>query len=480
MNVHWQSRNANLEDFWNNRYDMFKARGYLLCFRDCPGCEAISLEPGIVSLGQPSSLPDSTTRQMVVATHVLDGRLVSIKRLETRRSDEIWNIRRLRGDYLDALPANRCTRVLELFEDDTDRTFSFAVMPFLRAISPADFRNVGDVVDFISQILLGIAFMHIHDIAHRDCSLHNILTDADVERLHHLHRREVESALRPMRYEVPLCLPPADPTRPSQYYISNLAFSFRRDPYIDDTRASGRYSRDLDPPEYYGCPGTRSNGSPGMMTMVQEYDPFYLDVFLVGNMIHREFLTKYSNIEFCRELADLMTQQAPLFRPDAEECFEEWCSVIPQISSSRTRRLRPREESRIRSLVFEVSSLKFFMWSAKAWARARSRLLSLGGASESRGPFWTASATAWNDMECVFMMGFYEHQRREGRIMVTYTRRSNACGCNGQPHKTAMFIQARRKLVDYDRQDFYGCAPKVASVGVRAAMRRLSRRALRY
>ena len=48
---------------------------------------------------------------------------------------------------------NHCVRVLDRFEDEDDLEMSYIVTPFLRPLDSVPFERVGDVVDFVDQIL---------------------------------------------------------------------------------------------------------------------------------------------------------------------------------------------------------------------------------------------------------------------------------------------------------------------------------------
>lgn len=48
---------------------------------------------------------------------------------------------------------NHSVPVLELFVDDEDPEISYMVMPFLRYFDSPEFQTVGEIVDFVDQIL---------------------------------------------------------------------------------------------------------------------------------------------------------------------------------------------------------------------------------------------------------------------------------------------------------------------------------------
>lgn len=114
----------------------------------------------------------------------------------------------------------------------------------------------------------------------RDCSFHNIMTDAGAETHTRLHSSELhqdlhlDQAVRSASFED--CSVVKAPDRGPNYFIDDLTSSLPGDPTSNIGEAAGIYSLDADPPEYI-------NDS-------QHYNPFRLDVFLVGNMFRKEFL----------------------------------------------------------------------------------------------------------------------------------------------------------------------------------------------
>ena len=87
--------------------------------------------------------------------HVIDARrlkddeLVAIKRCNNN-SREVQI-----AQYLSTLhdPRNHSVAVLETFPDPLDPQLTLMVMPFLRPCNDPEFRNIGEVIDFIDQTL---------------------------------------------------------------------------------------------------------------------------------------------------------------------------------------------------------------------------------------------------------------------------------------------------------------------------------------
>ena len=86
------------------------------------------------------------------AVRTSDNTLVYIKHVPTD-SDELKIALLLSATAVRDDPHNHCVPVLDHFEDETDRSMTFMVMPFLLSIDAPPFETVGQVVDFVTQML---------------------------------------------------------------------------------------------------------------------------------------------------------------------------------------------------------------------------------------------------------------------------------------------------------------------------------------
>ena len=179
------------EAFWNEHRSFFEARGYVLCSASCPGYSKLfkgndnsSWIPGLIPTnwndGKPScprsvsfatslltthlqainpQIPYPEGQPMhthtIAATKTSGNRLVYIKAVHS--DFETDNIERLHQGYARVSPANHCTPVLSSFKVEK---VTFIVMPALCSIVPTkSFKRVGDVVEFVSQVLLVCSFL---------------------------------------------------------------------------------------------------------------------------------------------------------------------------------------------------------------------------------------------------------------------------------------------------------------------------------
>ncbi|OBZ71806.1 hypothetical protein A0H81_08236 [Grifola frondosa] len=84
------------------------------------------------------------------------------------------------------------------------------------------------------------------------------------------------------------------------------------------------------------------------------YDPFKVDIFIVGNMFKKHFVNKYSNVNFLNQIVRKMVQREPSLRPDAAEALRNWQAMRRSIFTVRRQwRVRPRAESLYETMVFD-------------------------------------------------------------------------------------------------------------------------------
>lgn len=81
-----------------------------------------------------------------------DNKLVYIKRV--RSGDQELSIASLlSSDRFSLDSRNHSVPILDVFVDDEDPGMSYMVMPFLRYFNSPDFQTVGEIIDFVDQIL---------------------------------------------------------------------------------------------------------------------------------------------------------------------------------------------------------------------------------------------------------------------------------------------------------------------------------------
>ena len=83
------------------------------------------------------------------ATRISDGIKVILKKVD-KRSNEAAIATYLSNKRCED---NHCVPIFEIFEDETDGTIEFIVMPLLRRFDSPSFDTVDEVIDFMRQTL---------------------------------------------------------------------------------------------------------------------------------------------------------------------------------------------------------------------------------------------------------------------------------------------------------------------------------------
>ena len=93
--------------------------------------------------------PNQLRPFLVDATRISDGKLVYIKEVKT--GDQESRIASILAAVDD--PANHSVPILDSFTDPADDSTSYIVMPFLRSSDSPPFETIGEVADFVDQLL---------------------------------------------------------------------------------------------------------------------------------------------------------------------------------------------------------------------------------------------------------------------------------------------------------------------------------------
>ncbi|KZT13120.1 uncharacterized protein LAESUDRAFT_690312 [Laetiporus sulphureus 93-53] len=326
------------EKGWVDRQPFLESRGYMLRPRYRPGWvpswrgtdEYPWLFEDSISLPVREYLTD--------ATRIADGMLVYIKLVKT--GDNESRIATMLSDpsFRDD-PDNHSVPILDTFQDAKDKSISYLVMPFLRLIDEPPFALVGEVVDFVDQILKGLQFLHKHGVAHRDCTYKNLMMDASEMFPQGFHPVDQTS------------LPDGETTAPYyrrtdvhvKYYFVDYGISVHIPRDAQSKLVVGVNGRDQEVPEL-------SDDTP--------YDPFKVDVFIIGNVFRHEFYEKYSNLDFLLPAMKSMLQNDPARRPSASEIVAQWQTIRDTISPVHLIwRLRPRAEGFVLTAINDTVSL---------------------------------------------------------------------------------------------------------------------------
>jgi len=319
---------------WRDRQPFLQSKGYIL-------------RPRLRSDWQPSWLGTDKhplefedayflplRTHLVDATRMSDDKMVYIKRVKTGdQESSIASI--LHSEGLRKDPRNHSVPILDQFTDLEDPSISYMVMPFLREPYSPQFANIAEFVDFVDQILTGLVFMHESGVAHRDCALPNVMMDA--------------SAMYPKGFHPTLSSHLADGFTPApviprtqarvRYYFIDYGISSYFPPGQPRGLVTGTLGRDQDVPE---------------LSDTVPYDPFAVDIFIIGNLFRQHFDTKYTNVEFMKPIIEAATQRDPARRPKAPELLRLWNRQRRSISViQKSWRLRGRDESAVGRVMWD-------------------------------------------------------------------------------------------------------------------------------
>ncbi|TBU50532.1 kinase-like domain-containing protein [Dichomitus squalens] len=337
---------SSLEITWRDRQQYLESRGYMLRRRYRPGwVPSWKTDPSIRPTDAEDSLTTHALRPSLMdATRIADGKLVQLKRIRTD-SQELDIARRFSSPEYRSDPRNHCVPILDIIPDADDPQMSYIVMPFLRDVDDPPFKSVKNILDCIDQLLEGLAFLHEHGVAHRDCAYRNLMMDASALYPDGFH--PMYTASMPQQIKRPATLLSRDDV-PVTYYYVDFGISTRFEPEDTNRLVVGSDGLDQDPPEL-------SEDDP--------YDPFKLDVFIIGNFFRQQFLMTYANVDFLVPLVNQMVSRDPASRPTAAAALRHWQAIRRSIwSVQQYWRPRPRGEPLIVQALFYGFSLFYVIY----------------------------------------------------------------------------------------------------------------------
>ncbi|CDO74165.1 hypothetical protein BN946_scf185043.g216 [Trametes cinnabarina] len=113
-----------------------------------------------------------------------------------------------------------------------------------------------------------------------------------------------------------------------------------------------------------GKPHKLVTGTDGIEQLVPElsnnvpYDPFKVDVFVLGRMLYETFFQKYANVDMIVPMVYDMVDPDPAKRPSAEDVLRQFQEMRRGVSALQASwRLRPRDEPLVVTAVLETVSL---------------------------------------------------------------------------------------------------------------------------
>ncbi|KAI0040980.1 hypothetical protein FA95DRAFT_789254 [Auriscalpium vulgare] len=322
---------------WRDRAYFLEGRGYRLRPRLRPGWQPSWVGTDKLFIDVEDGIPTPLRDHLIDATRLSDGKMVYIKRVQTGDLESRIAIR-LSSESLRSDPRNHSVPIVDTFVDSEDNQISYIVMPFLKDTYHPPLQYIGEFLDFGEQLLEGLAFLHENGIAHRDCALPNIMMDASAmypEGFHPIEQGFLPDRSASAPYHTRL-------SAGVKYYFVDYGISseFPLDSDPASRLVVGRLGRDQEPPEL-------SNTVP--------YDPFKLDIFIIGNIFRREYYEASANLDFLRPFVLAMTNSDPNMRPPAHDLLEQWRLMRRGCSAVRRHWwIRPRQESGIERIFWDI------------------------------------------------------------------------------------------------------------------------------
>ncbi|KAM5532635.1 hypothetical protein V8D89_013679 [Ganoderma adspersum] len=326
---------------WRDRQPYLESRGYLLRPRYRPGwMPSWRSDPSIRPFFAEDFVRAPAFRDHLIdATRLSDGKLVLLKRVAADSMEvkiaSYFSSQGIRED-----PRNHCIPVLDVIPDKDNSNKCYLVMPFLRYVDRPPFESVQSILDCGEQLLEGLVFMHEHGVAHRDCAYKNLMMDATSLYPHGFHPVRLDQLPQHLRRAAPI-RSRADVA--VAYYLVDFGISSWFQPNDTDRLVLGTSGLDQDVPEL-------SDDVP--------YDPFKLDIFVLGNFFRQHFTGKFTNLNFLDPLVRQMTDEDPARRPNAAGALRQWKRLSSSIwSLQRLWRPRPRDSNIVVHAVADTFSL---------------------------------------------------------------------------------------------------------------------------
>ncbi|KAF8203469.1 kinase-like domain-containing protein [Mycena galopus ATCC 62051] len=332
---------GDMEQMWAHLQPRLEAWGYMLRPRYRPGW---SLPPGTGPWGSESAIPLYGTGGVLDATRISDGAQVILKFIEPISAET--EVARFLANEPGA--HEHCVPMLDLLTVDDE--LSIMVMPRMHDCAKPTFETIGEVVEFIRQVLEGLVFLHCKNIAHRDICTPNIVMDAShmiPGGFHFIHSPlagDGENVLLPYtgNEHVPNHIKTRTQAAPMRYYFIDFGLSVQFPSYETRRLVTGE------------CGRLRKH-LPEISETIP-YDPFKVDVRLVGEMLRSEFLQQYVGLDFLIPFVRKLRRRKAAQRPDANEALALFRCHISNLRTEDLKKsitnVNPKEGKKRRAMLF--------------------------------------------------------------------------------------------------------------------------------
>ncbi|KAG8713714.1 hypothetical protein FRC08_012905 [Ceratobasidium sp. 394] len=320
------------EEAWSAHQDYLEYNGFVLRPRLRRGWKPSWLGQS----DDPSECEDSiriTEPGIVDATRISDGAHVVLKAMRNAQStteaspekpDELGILKYVHSPPYTGHVCNHAVPLLGSIPMPDPNEGSFAVLPLLRVHDDPPFLNVAEAVEFMKQVLRGLAFMHAQNVAHRDIKPSNIMMAGEVlydEPFHPVAQSlslDAKSILRPRaRHELDTHRR-HDGESAVRYYFIN----FSRASYMPTSTAAGRPGT---PRLLRSTRGQLGRFPEAMLTV--GHDPFKADVYCLGKYVIDDMIMRHLALAPFASVARYMTRRDPRTRPTAAEAFAHFETI---------------------------------------------------------------------------------------------------------------------------------------------------------
>ncbi|KAJ6479508.1 kinase-like domain-containing protein [Mycena vitilis] len=317
---------------WVHYQPFLEKCGYMLRPRYRPGWVSDAITQGKDVWECEDAIP-AQGFDVLDATRISDGAQVVLKVIKTKSSESSI------AAFLANEPnAGKYTiPVLELLPLYDAPRWTFLVMPRMRQCSHPWFATVREFTDFVLQVLEGLVFLHSKNIAHRDICTANIVMDASrmIPGGFHFLSPLTSDGVHPLRAH----------TRDDSGYSSLHTIKSRTDAgdvryYFIDFGLAVRFRSKRG--TVTGDVGRLRKHVPEISARVP-YDPFKVDMRLVGEMLRTSFLLVYTGLDFAVPFVRRLRQDDPRRRPDAAEALKTFQQIVSRMSEKEL--ARPLGES---------------------------------------------------------------------------------------------------------------------------------------
>ncbi|KAJ7487217.1 hypothetical protein B0H11DRAFT_1721285 [Mycena galericulata] len=316
-----------VEREWARYQPFLESHGYMLRPRYRPGWVPEMLDPG----KEPYKVEDA----MPAFGLVLDAKRISDDASVVLKIVEMASTEAAIAAFLTREPGaeKHTVPLLEAIPMHDTPEWVFLVMPCMRQCDHVPvFATVGEFTEFLEQvleaskILFGLVFLHNKNIAHRDTCGKNIVVDPSqmIPGGSHFFRPEQAANGSDWLREYtgddsdPYLMKSRTEAGPMRYYYIDFGLSVQFPSLADRSMITGDEGR-------------HRKRIPEISETVP-YDPFKVDVRLVGEMLRRELHQQHTGLDFIVPFVRKLRRHNPSQRPDAVKALAKFRHLVSGMS----------------------------------------------------------------------------------------------------------------------------------------------------